>query len=313
MDSDSRSAAAGDPLGAFVDRLVTRRPLPHDARKLPWDDPAFSTRMLREHLDQRHDRASRTSAKIDAHVDWIFRGLLGGRPSQVLDLGCGPGLHTERLARLGCRCRGIDISPASIDHARTTSSAQALDCTYLLGDIRTADLGDGNDLAMLLFGEFNTFTRTDAAQLLERVAACLRPGGTLLLEAHTFDSVAAEGTSAKSWYTADRGLFSDHPHLVLSEHRWDESSSTTSTRLHVVDDSGTVAEYSETLHAYHGPEYLEIITAAGLDDAALLDDVAAFGDPAMVVITARRRPHDAVERLRDFGRGLVRSEDPSAP
>lgn len=33
-----------------------------------------------------------------------------GNPTRILDLGCGPGLYTSRLARLGHCCVGIDFS-----------------------------------------------------------------------------------------------------------------------------------------------------------------------------------------------------------
>lgn len=37
----------------------TDNPLPRsEDGKIPWNDPAFSRRMLREHLDQEHDAAS---------------------------------------------------------------------------------------------------------------------------------------------------------------------------------------------------------------------------------------------------------------
>jgi SAM-dependent methyltransferase len=97
--------------------------------KLPWDEPGFSRRMLAEHLDQGHDRASRRFDTIDKHVAWIAGTMLGGCPSRVLDVGCGPGLSTERLAALGCRCVGIDFSPAAIEHANEIATARNLGCT----------------------------------------------------------------------------------------------------------------------------------------------------------------------------------------
>lgn len=77
----SSGATTVDDLGALVDLLVARPSLaPSPGGKLPWANVEFSARMLREHLDQTHDRASRRSATIDAHVDWIFRDLLAARP-----------------------------------------------------------------------------------------------------------------------------------------------------------------------------------------------------------------------------------------
>ncbi len=116
--------------------IVDRRPLElMEPSKIPWHDPEFSRRMLREHLDQRHDHASRRVETVDAHVEWLFESVLAGRPGSVLDLGCGPGLYTERLAERGCSCLGVDISPASIEHARQVADEGNLDCTYVQADI----------------------------------------------------------------------------------------------------------------------------------------------------------------------------------
>ncbi len=282
--------AGVDGLGALVDRLVSRRSLTEcSPGKLPWNDAEFSARMLREHLDQTHDRASRRAATIEAHVDWISNHLLADAPGHVADLACGPGLYTERLAELGCTCLGVDISPASVRHAQRTAVERNLDCTYVLGDIRTVDLGSGHDLAMVLFGEFNTFSPDDASQLLERVATSLRPGGTLLLEAHNFDSVVEEGTRRAGWYTSPEGLFAERPHLVLSEYAWDDSSATAKTRFIVIDDAGTLTEYTEALHAYSVDDYCDVLTATGFERATVDAGVGAFADPAMVVITAGKR------------------------
>ncbi|EML7085619.1 SAM-dependent methyltransferase, partial [Klebsiella oxytoca] len=39
--------------------------LPEEERKIPWDEPAFSQRMLENHLSQEHDWASRRLAVIE--------------------------------------------------------------------------------------------------------------------------------------------------------------------------------------------------------------------------------------------------------
>ena len=90
-------------------------PLPwKEGDNLPWDEPAFSRRMLREHLSQQNDAASRRTGRIDAHTTWIHAEL-GGQPARILDLGCGPGLYTQRLARLGHHCTGNHRMNTPID------------------------------------------------------------------------------------------------------------------------------------------------------------------------------------------------------
>ena len=80
-----------------------------DGGKIPWNEPAFSARMLKEHLKQSHDTASRRLSIIGSHVDWINSAFLSSDSSRVLDLGCGPGLYLERLAKQGHDCTGIDF------------------------------------------------------------------------------------------------------------------------------------------------------------------------------------------------------------
>jgi 2-polyprenyl-3-methyl-5-hydroxy-6-metoxy-1,4-benzoquinol methylase len=94
--------------------IVARNPAPEpwaEGEGIPWSDPDFSRRMLKGHLTEAHDRASPRSERIGRHV-WIHEVILSSQPSRVLDIACGPGLYSSRLARLGHECTGIDFGPA---------------------------------------------------------------------------------------------------------------------------------------------------------------------------------------------------------
>ena len=123
---------------------------------IPWNEPEFSARMLREHLSAEHDMASRRGATIDRQVAWIGSHLLGGQATRILDLACGPGLYGQRLAAGGHEYVGIDYSPASIAHAQRENAA-GTGCTYIEQDVRQADFGSGFGLVMMLYGELNVF------------------------------------------------------------------------------------------------------------------------------------------------------------
>ena len=233
---------------------------------IPWHDPDFSARMLEEHLSQAHDMASRRAAGIEAHVRWIHDDLLAGRPGRVLDLGCGPGLYASRLAALGHECVGIDYSPASIAHAKRVAEERGLRCMYLLQDIRHAEYGVGFDLVMLVFGEFNVFSPDDVGRILDRAHAALAPGGLLLMEPHTATAVESMGRRERSWSSTEAGLFSDRPHLCLTEGNWDPVSGTATVRYFVVDSAtGAVTRYAQTFQAYTDAEYRAVLTEHGFD------------------------------------------------
>ena len=214
------------------------RPVPEpwqDGGKLPWNDPGFSARMLREHLDQRHDRASRRGESIDRHVTWLHSHVLDARPARVLDLGCGPGLYTQRLAALGHRCVGIDFSPASIAHARAEAERGRLGCVYRFADLRAGGFGTGFDAALLLSGELNTFAPVEAKALLAAARDALLPGGALVLEVHRESFVRAVGARPPGWFSAAESVFSDAPHLVLRESFWHELERAATERWFVSD------------------------------------------------------------------------------
>ncbi len=230
----------------MFDAIIKRTRSTETWQKIPWDEPNFSRRMLKEHLTQSHDAASRRTAIIERQVAWIHQHVLGGQAARILDLGCGPGLYTARLAALGHTCTGIDFSPASIEYARQHSA-----CTYFQGDLREVAFGSGYDLVMMIYGELNTFTPEDAGQIVARALAALKPGGRLLLEPHTFEAVERIGHEPPTWYSAQAGLFSDQPYLCLNDSFFEARRAV--SRHFVIDaQSGRVDDLRLDTSGVHG-------------------------------------------------------------
>ena len=102
---------------------------------------------------------------------------LGGL--RALDVGCGGGLLSEPLARLGATVTGIDLAPASIDVAKRHARAAGLDIDYRVA------------AAAQLVAEAQHFDLVCAMEVVEHVAdqeeflwacaALVRPGGGLVL------------------------------------------------------------------------------------------------------------------------------------
>lgn len=161
--------------------------LSSDESKIPWNDPAFSQRMLENHLSQQRDWASCRLTVIEQQVVWIARQLPMG--ARILDLGCGPGFYTHRLAQRGFDCTGVDFSPASIAYARQQAQVAGLNIDYLQQDVREYSPIARFDFIMMTFGELNVFRAADARKLVNSSAQWLIPGGKLLIEVHTFEEV----------------------------------------------------------------------------------------------------------------------------
>jgi SAM-dependent methyltransferase len=231
-----------------------------EGEKIPWDDPAFSQRMLREHLSQEHDAASRRARVIKKHIRWIHNVVLAKTPSRVLDLGCGPGLYCAELATLGHVCHGIDFSPASLQYAVKNAPKN---CTYTLGDLRTVAFPPGFDLVQFIFGEFNLFKRPHAREILQKAHAALAPNGRILLELQSYDAVEQMGNQPPSWYTSSGGLFSPNPHLCLMESFWDEDQSAATERYFIFEDGQPMLRYASTTLAYTEEDIAALLEEAG--------------------------------------------------
>ena len=138
-----------------------------------WWDPNGSERMLHK---LNPVRLKYIRDQIDQHwqCDECSRRPLDGRTA--LDVGCGAGLLTEPLARLGARASGIDASPELIDVARRHAAAMGLDIDYRAGDVQELE------------GRFDLITCmeviehvADPAAFVQALARRLAPGGLLIL------------------------------------------------------------------------------------------------------------------------------------
>jgi SAM-dependent methyltransferase len=262
-----------------------------EGEKIPWNEPAFSRRMLREHLSQEHAAASRRGPTIDRHVAWI-ETLLPRSPARILDLGCGPGLYALRLARSGHECVGIDFSPASIGYAREAAGREGLAVEYRCEDLRGADYGTGFDLAMLVYGEFNVFRPEEAASILANARDALRDDGVLLLEPQRFVAVETVGRSGSSWSYSDGGLFSDRPHLCLVQSFWHGDVRAETTRWIVIDaETGEAELHAATTKAYEDREIVSMLESCGFAEARIHPSLLGEEDPeqpSLMAVTARR-------------------------
>jgi len=146
-----------------------------------WTDPHIADRMLRFHLDPETDLASRRPESIDRMVAWIDAAVgLSGKA--VCDLGCGPGLYALRLAARGARVTGVDFSASSVAYATEAARKASTDARFLVADYLRDDLPTGQDLVVLIYGDYCALSPDRRGHLLKRVHGMLRPGGVLVFD-----------------------------------------------------------------------------------------------------------------------------------
>jgi glycine/sarcosine N-methyltransferase len=121
----------------------------------------------------------------------------GGAPLRVLDAACGTGMHTLELARHGYHAAGADLSEGMVAKARENAAAAGLGVDFRaagFGGLARAFEGVMPFDALLCLGNSlpHLLTPADLEMALADFAACLRPGGLLLVQNRNFDAVMAK-------------------------------------------------------------------------------------------------------------------------
>jgi len=103
--------------------------------------------------------------------------------THLYDLGCSLGASANAMANgLGdkdCQIIAVDNSQAMLDKATANSSLNASRIQFQLGDIREVDIQNASLVVLNFTLQF--LPREERAELLEKIAKGLQPGGILIL------------------------------------------------------------------------------------------------------------------------------------
>jgi SAM-dependent methyltransferase len=121
------------------------------------------------------------SIAADVAVAASAGGMDGAR---VLEVGCGPGRMSIRLARrYGLEVTGLDLDPAMIERARANAgragTGDELGPSFLVGDVASLPFPDGS--FDLVVSTLSMHHWADGAASLAEIGRVLRPGARALV------------------------------------------------------------------------------------------------------------------------------------
>lgn len=117
--------------------------------------------------------------EVVRHFGLPGRGLRPFQGVTVLDIGCGDGLVSEPVARLGATMTGIDPANENVEAARRHAAGQGLAIDYL--SCRVEDLAaQGRTFDCVLCLEVVEHV-PDVGAFLAECAKLVRPGGLMIL------------------------------------------------------------------------------------------------------------------------------------
>jgi 2-polyprenyl-6-hydroxyphenyl methylase / 3-demethylubiquinone-9 3-methyltransferase len=141
-----------------------------------WWDPNGKFRPLHQQGPARLSFIRRALVNHFESPERELKPLLG---LPVLDIGCGGGLVSEPLARLGARVTGIDPTPEAIATARRHADAQGLSIDYRTARVEELrSSGETFDAAICLEVIEHV---PDVSGFLSVIARLINPGGMLVV------------------------------------------------------------------------------------------------------------------------------------
>jgi 2-polyprenyl-6-hydroxyphenyl methylase / 3-demethylubiquinone-9 3-methyltransferase len=156
---------------------------------------------------------------------------------RILDIGCGAGLLSEPLARIGGQVVGVDPSAKNIAAARLHAQENEVTVDYQVGTAEAlADAGERFDVVLAMevvehVADVNLFVR--------RCAEMVRPGGLMI--------AATINRTLKSFALAIVGAEYVLGWLPRGTHRWDRFVTPNELEialelggLHVIDQRGVI-------------------------------------------------------------------------
>jgi cyclopropane fatty-acyl-phospholipid synthase-like methyltransferase len=166
---------------------INKRPEPYEfytADEL-WTDEHTSKQMLKYHLNESVDAASRNREFIERSVEWIASKFEVKEGTKIADFGCGPGLYSNRLAKRGAMVTGIDFSSNSLEYASDVAAKDSLKIDYVQTNYLEFETDSRFDLIIMIMCDYCALSPEQRGTLLRKFSSLLNPDGSVLLDVYS--------------------------------------------------------------------------------------------------------------------------------
>jgi len=212
-------------------------------------------------------------ADYDGRTEYVLKLFerFGKKPSLLLDLACGTGEFSLRLANKGIEVIGVDISEDMLAFARGKAESAANPVLFLCQAAEELDLYGTVDSAVCLMDSLNHITDLRALKkALGKVSLFLERDGLFIFDLNTpYKHKKVLGDNV--FVLEDEELF------CVWQNNTDKRSLLTDIYLDFfVAEGGSYRRYSEAFseRAYPIAKITELLSSVGLETVAVLEDMS---------------------------------------
>jgi SAM-dependent methyltransferase len=222
-------------------------------------------------------------------VDKMLRVLgLQGR-ARILDAPCGGGRISLELAARGHDVTGVDITERFVAEARRRAGERGLAIRWERGDIRDLWFESEFEAVLNFGGSFGYFGEEDNARVVGGMYRALAPGGRLLIDAPTPETVFPRFREQLWSTTGDL--------IALTRNRYDHETGRVEGDWTVVAPDGRRETLRSSIRLYTYRELAGMVRAAGFTRAQGFDaedlEPFALGASRLWLVAEKGRSDDA--------------------
>ena len=220
-------------------------------------------------LAESYDRLT-NDVNYDAVVDFYFSVLQreGLTPRTVVDLACGTGSVTVRLADRGLSVVGVDLSEEMLCVATSKIAGRENAPAFVCQDLTKLHLPRAVDLAVCALDSLNYILDPDnCRRAIERVYKALNPGGCFIFDVNTPRKLRA--MDGEVFLDADDDVY------CLWRGEFDEDTNICTYGMDIFQRRGALWQRSGEMHqeyAYSQEQLTQFLLDAGFTN------IEVFGD-----------------------------------
>ena len=121
-------------------------------------------------------------AVVEEQVAWLVEHLKLPPGAAILDIGCGPGRYSRRLAQQGYQVTGLDIAQPFISYARARAEREGLACTFHNCSMFDLPLTRRYDAILMINSVVKQVTEGEFDVLLDKLKSMISVGGSIIAE-----------------------------------------------------------------------------------------------------------------------------------
>ena len=163
--------------------------------------------------------------------------------ASVLDLCCGTGRHSIRLAELGYEVTGLDLSSEFLRVADEKSLEKNLSIDWVNKDMREIPFDDKFDLIFIMFGAWGFFAEDhENYAVFEEIQQALKANGHFVLDFFNRDWIV-RNFQPVHWVERELGYY-------LEKRQFDIQSGRLDTKSVFIKRDGTTLEWETSIRAF---------------------------------------------------------------